>query len=362
MHKLFGVNKAKAPSATNLQIQKTKQIESLKKVSAIEILRDVEYRVVLRQGTNNITLIIALTAQFPQEKPIITVTPPVTHPWIEPVTFRITGCSGINNFSMHSDLGMVVQTILEEFRKNSPQLVQALQGPPAYPGGPPPGYAPPSYCHSGSESYPATGLAGPPPVPPRHLSGSLSNGALETAGENDNFPDFTMPNIMKAFPLLKDKKLMELQELVEDDQLLLEMLQNLPELQSFEEKREGLSEKCVYLAQNNLSQKPKIKEIKEEVVEKMTLYDELRGSYETECDRHMTLSEQFRPSHIQTNLKVAIMQAEEESEIIMEEFLNRKLDIEEFMQQFIEKRKLCHLRKAKEEKLSNIILSQGDQY
>jgi hypothetical protein len=41
----------------------------------------------------------ALTAQFPQEKPIVTVTPAVTHPWVEPGTYRVTGCPGINNVS-----------------------------------------------------------------------------------------------------------------------------------------------------------------------------------------------------------------------------------------------------------------------
>ena len=37
MHKLFGGNKAKASSATNLQIQKTKQIESLRKVRLVSL-------------------------------------------------------------------------------------------------------------------------------------------------------------------------------------------------------------------------------------------------------------------------------------------------------------------------------------
>ena len=54
----------------------------------------------------------------------------------------------------------------------------------------------------------------------------------------------------------------------------------------------------------------------------MAMYDELRRGFEAKCDQHMTLSEQFRPSNIQTNLKVAILQAEEESENIMEDFLS----------------------------------------
>lgn len=366
MHKLFG-GKAKPATATNLQIQKTKQIESLRKVSAIEILRDVEYRVIYRSGSNSITIIIALTSQFPQDKPLISVTPLVTHPWVDPHTSMVTGCPSINNFSMHSDLGQAVQAVLDEFKKNPPVPVPAppsLGPAPPYPMGPPPGYAPPGYMHPGSEPYPqgvgATGAA--PPVPPRQQSGSLANGSAEAGGESEGFPDFTMPDVMRAFPQLKEKKLMELQELIENEEQVLEMVQGLPELKSFAEKREALAEQCVFLARSNLSQKPKIKELKEELAEKMARYDELRGGFEAKCEQHLAMSEQFRPSHIQTNLKVAILQAEEESENIMQDFLSKKLEVEDFIQQFLEKRKLCHLRKAKEEKLSHIILSQGDQY
>ena len=56
----------------------------------------------------------------------------------------------------------------------------------------------------------------------------------------------------------------------------------------------------------------------------MSAYDELKESYESSCERHLVLSEQFRPSNIQTNLKVAILQAEEESENVMTDFLNSK--------------------------------------
>ncbi|KAK7476934.1 hypothetical protein BaRGS_00031793 [Batillaria attramentaria] len=349
MHKLFGGGKAKAPSATNLQIQKTKQIESLRKVSAIEILRDVEYRVVFRVGASNFTLVIGLSAQFPQEKPVVSINPPVTHPWVDPNTQWVTGCPSLNNFSMHSDLGQAIQTIIDD-----PPPAGA---PPSYSVGPPPGYPPPLYANQGMESYPA----GPPPIPPRNPpSGAVST--QDGLGSETSTPDFTMPDIMKAFPQLKEKKLFELQELIENDDQLLEMVQGLPELKSFAERREALSEKCVSLAQSNLSQKPKIEELKNDIVEKMAVLDGLRQSFEANCEQHLALSEQFRPSNIQTNLKVAILQAEEESENIVEQFLSRKMDVEDFTQQFLQKRKLCHMRKAKEEKLSHIIMSQGDRY
>lgn len=53
---------------------------------------------------------------------------------------------------------------------------------------------------------------------------------------------------MKCECLIIVYRLMELQELIENDEQLLEMVQSLPELKSFAEKRESLSEKCVFLA------------------------------------------------------------------------------------------------------------------
>lgn len=38
----------------------------------------------------------------------------------------------------------------------------------------------------------------------------------------------------------------------------------------------------------------------------------------------MSLSDTFHPTNIQTNMKVALMEAEEESEKIVDDFLNSK--------------------------------------
>ena len=38
----------------------------------------------------------ALPLQFPQEKPIITVSPCVNHPWVDASSYRVIGCPAIN--------------------------------------------------------------------------------------------------------------------------------------------------------------------------------------------------------------------------------------------------------------------------
>lgn len=50
----------------------------------------------------------------------------------------------------------------------------------------------------------------------------------------------------------------------------------------------------------------------------------MKSDFEKDSERHLALSEQYHPTNIQTNLKVAVMEADEESEKIAESFLDRK--------------------------------------
>ncbi|XP_029651781.1 vacuolar protein sorting-associated protein 37A-like [Octopus sinensis] len=125
MNWLLG-GKTKAVSTTNLQAQKNKQIESLKKVNPKiqEVFRDVEYHVSFVSGSTNVCLRVSLPPQFPQEKPVVTIQPPAKHPWVDSQS-KVVGCSSLNEFTMHSNLGLVIQSIIEEFNKNPPILKPA---------------------------------------------------------------------------------------------------------------------------------------------------------------------------------------------------------------------------------------------
>ncbi|KAI0234874.1 Vacuolar protein sorting-associated protein 37A [Lamellibrachia satsuma] len=111
------------PPPTALQTQREAQIQQLKifNQNVSEIQRDVEYLVKCTIHATTISLHIALPAEFPQEKPLVRVSPPLTHPWVNE-QMLVTGCPGINNFMVHSDLGKVTREIVEEFRRRSPIL------------------------------------------------------------------------------------------------------------------------------------------------------------------------------------------------------------------------------------------------
>ena len=57
----------------------------------------------------------------------------------------------------------------------------------------------------------------------------------------------------------------------------------------------------------------------------MQEFETLRSQFESHQERQCSLMDQFHPGVIQNNLKVAILEAEEESEKIVEDFLDSEL-------------------------------------
>ena len=53
-------------------------------------------------------------------------------------------------------------------------------------------------------------------------------------------------------------------------------------------------------------------------------FDRVRTEFERNQEKQLSLMDQFHPTMIQNNLKVAILEADEESEKVVEEFLQSK--------------------------------------
>ncbi|EAW63818.1 VPS37A isoform 5 [Pan troglodytes] len=127
---LFPLTKSASSSAagspgglTSLQQQKQRLIESLRNShsSIAEIQKDVEYRLPFTINNLTININILLPPQFPQEKPVISVYPPIRHHLMDKQGVYVTSPL-VNNFTMHSDLGKIIQSLLDEFWKNPPVL------------------------------------------------------------------------------------------------------------------------------------------------------------------------------------------------------------------------------------------------
>lgn len=362
---LFPLTKSASSSAagspaglTSLQQQKQRLIESLRNShsSIAEIQKDVEYRLPFTVNNLTININILLPPQFPQEKPVISVYPPIRHHLMDSQGLYVTSPL-VSNFTMHSDLGKIIQSLLDEFWKNPPVLAPTSTTFPylySNPGGMPP--------------YPSQGFPFLPPYPPQEAAsrsvtslsvadsvsssttsytaakpvapsfGILSSLPLpvptteSSASINQNGFGYKMPDIPDAFPELSELSVSQLTDMNEQEEVLLEQFLMLPQLKQIVTDKEDLVKSIEELARKNLL---------------------LEHSLETK--RQAVLDKSCSASALQARLKVAAHEAEEESDNIAEDFLEGKTEIDDFLNSFKEKRTVCHCRRAKEEKLQQVL-------
>ncbi|XP_060748415.1 vacuolar protein sorting-associated protein 37A isoform X1 [Tachysurus vachellii] len=383
MNWIFPLSKGSGavPPLNSLQKQRQRQIESLKAAHSTiaEIQKDVEYRIPFTVNNSTISVNILLPPQFPQEKPVITVYPPVGHHLVDGNNGTVVTSPLITNFGMHSDLGKLIQSLLDEFWKSPPVL---MSGAPAFPFMYKPPYpaqnfhfvptfsgqdpqrpvCPPSHPPPpGSETQQAQNR---PPAPTYGLITELllpvpmaDSQVLRWTGLNGHI--YKMPEIPDSFPELSDMSVSQLKDMIHDEDVLLEYFACLPQLKQVSSDKEDLVNTIVTVAKKNLQLEPQLEGKRHEMLYKAEQLTQMHSAFQTKMQRQHELSESCSLSALQARLKVAAHQAEEESEETAENFLEGKTEIDDFLSSFMEKRTLCHSRRAKEEKLQQSISDHG---
>ncbi|XP_053107425.1 vacuolar protein sorting-associated protein 37A [Hemicordylus capensis] len=362
---------------TSLQQQKQRQIESLRSAhtAIAEIQKDVEYRLPFTISNLTININILLPPQFPQEKPVISVFPPIRHHLMDNQGVYVT-CPLISNFTMHSDLGKIVQSVLDEFWKNPPVLApNSTSFPYLYnkPAGIP-SYAPQNFPFLSPYLLQETNRS----IPSVPLAESLSSGfatdrpAAPSCGMITELPlpvptaetfsqgsqngfSYKMPDVPEAFPELSEFSISQLTDMNEQEDILLEQFVNLPQLKQVINDKDDLVKSIEELAKKNLLLEPSLESKRQAVLDKYEQLTQLKATFEKKMQRQHELSESCSASALQARLKVAAHEAEEESDTIAEDFLEGKTEIDDFLSSFMEKRTVCHCRRAKEEKLQQTI-------
>lgn len=320
-----------------LETQRNIQVENLKALfpQIIEIQRNTEYRIPVADPVNRLDINIHLPVLFPQEKPIISVSPSVKHLWVNEQQ-QVVGCSELLKFSMHSDLGKIVQEIIQEFQNNPPMSCNSTRSTPFSP-----------YYTSPDSKLPEPSSA---PYSAITFQGS-SKSSFRIPLPQESHHNYEMPPFPTTFPGLTDLSAAELTDLFEDDEKQSSFLLKLPELQRVVHDRDQLSDVNEKLAKGNLDMQPVLEERKKVVMEMIDSINSLRETFDDYSHQHLVLAEQFAPSTIEESLRIAALEAEECSEKISKDFLEGKLDIETFLSKFVDKKMLGNCRRSKEERL-----------
>lgn len=336
-HGLLRRKEVEMPTTTPLQVQRQRQIDNFRTnmQNVTEVVKDVDYRIQVPISSDvSVTLIILLPPHFPQDKPVVHVTPPVTHPWVNEQQ-QILGCPGLRNFSMHSDLGKVISDIIEEFQKRHPTLDRL---------------APPvstSRLHYSLMPHDTTSMAGFPLVTAGGSSLPVqSNDFLSVVSSSINMTDMTA-----CFPILKEMSKEQLEALIADENRITELVEELPVMKLVDQQMATIVQSNEELARKNLERQPEIEKLKQSLLDKAEESLVARKEFEDMTNQFIELVDKYSPRAISKNLKQATLSVEEESDNIAQQFLDEKLRPETFLCSFMEKRTLFHLRKTKEEKL-----------
>ncbi|CAH0558209.1 unnamed protein product [Brassicogethes aeneus] len=308
---------------TDADIRKS-QINTLKVFNANvnEVSEGQEYQIAFDSGCNKLILNVLLGSEFPKEKPKLKISPVVIHPWVN-AEGEITSAPGLLNFTVHSDLGRVVQAITREFERNPPPLIG----------------------HDNKKMSPCNSV----------LDGehSRTSPSFPTLPVIKSFSPPSHTPITSQFPQLNHLSIEELQFLKENADRQQEFIE---EMQCINNQQRVLDE-CIAqieeLAESNLSKQQQLEDLRFGIDSRIEEVTKLAFENERLLGIYQDLSDKYSPRNIQDQLRIAASQAELEGEKIAENFLKGEMDVDRFVNQYISTRKLCQMRKTKEEKLGH---------
>ncbi|XP_023245189.1 vacuolar protein sorting-associated protein 37A [Copidosoma floridanum] len=402
----------------NAAVKRKRQIDTLKifNDNVLELQEGVEYQVQFDSGDKRMAILVSLSPEFPLEKPVLRVSPPIIHKWCNEHS-EITNAPGLLNFTVHSDLGRVVQAIIREFSKNPPRFVEDNSPVSNLPYGDLAGRASPSYTWKphdlASTTYNAYYNTSFQPFSSSNATPSIYNYNYTNASNTYNIADqaaskqyvpmgpypenarnsgqfnatnapqytsspgannFTNLHYVNAnvgpsmqnqvqykssslhcaeFPELDKLTNEELMKLGEEEDLMDEFLLKHTKLKEIDSAVESAIEWVEKTAESNLLKEQELQELRNDVAEKVKEMEALKTTYENLVEKHNELSKVFDPEHIRDCLSKAADASQEQSEVIAQDFLNRKIDVERFLSTYIECRKLGQARRTKEEKLTH---------
>ncbi|XP_075211374.1 vacuolar protein sorting 37A [Lycorma delicatula] len=313
-----------------------RQIDTLKIFNAnvSEIQEDVEYKVEFLSGGKPFALIIKLCPEFPLEKPVLKIAPPVSHQWVSE-SGEITSAPGLLNFTVYSDLGRVVQAIVREFELRPPPLLSDNSSPPS--------------C--GQQDV---GSSGAPLSPSSYASYS-------STPPGGSFRDYATQQVINSsqsvmFPELNSMPLSELQKLNTSIDRIDEFLESTPAIRELNRTREDWITRVEEISKENLSKEPLFRQLIKDIEERQEVFSQLKNQFEALNAKYQKLADRYSPQSIRESLQAAVVKSDERSEQIAEQFLNGEMDLDTFLVVYGQGRMLSHCRKTKEEKLSHQLL------
>lgn len=170
------------------------------------------------------------------------------------------------------------------------------------------------------------------------------------------------PDYNPATHILRNMSTTELQMMLNENELIETLVQELQQVKSAEAERKAMLESNKNLAESNLAKEPLLNELRVKVMEQQEEFKTLKQSLEAKKEKLDELTRQMSLDTTLALLQAAAAEAEEESEAFSENFLSGEIEAEAFLESYLNKRKLCHLRRVKAEKMAELLRQSGASF
>lgn len=372
------------------QDEKSKQIDSLKQgfPTVKEIQKNAVYEVPITLPNRKIiTLRINLPPNFPKEQPAIQVMPYVQHRFIDQQGY-ITPLAhdNLTRWTSSCGLGKTVFEIVQKFMQDPPQFTvnNQVQVPPPY--GVPnhnsnPNKQPPPYMMPGQGQPQPYGQPQPQPQPygqpqPQPYGQQTPPYQQPNGYHSNQTPPYQQPNpnpnpnptstphreqthtpqpvVPASFPELESKTPSELSQLLNDETEFNKFFDNLPQVTNMKKVRDDLRNNNEESAKKILAKEAEIDKLKKELTASNEIIHQQKAAFESKAQKQQEILKQFSTQNLVEKLTIAAQDIETESDNLANRFLSGEMDYKDFIREFMEKRKLYHLRAAKKESLMMI--------
>ncbi|XP_045590810.2 vacuolar protein sorting-associated protein 37B-like isoform X1 [Procambarus clarkii] len=170
------------------------------------------------------------------------------------------------------------------------------------------------------------------------------------------------PDYGAALGLIKHLPTEELRDLVNNDDKLSELMKDLPQMKNLASEQEMLLAANKSLAEFNLSLEPKLSQAKQNLISKYEEAAKLSEEVNALKGEIDSTSGQYSADTLQALLQTAAHEIEEETENLVQSFLDKEHDVDDFLSKFLSKRKTAHLRRIKAEKIEDILNKQSSAH
>ncbi|XP_047471930.1 vacuolar protein sorting-associated protein 37B-like isoform X1 [Penaeus chinensis] len=170
------------------------------------------------------------------------------------------------------------------------------------------------------------------------------------------------PDYEAAVGLIRHLPTEELRDLVNNDDKLAELMKDLPQMKNLASEQEMLLAANKSLAEFNLSLEPKLSQAKQNLIAKYEEAAKLSEDVNTMKGEIDASSGQYSADMLQALLQTAARDAEDETENLVKSFLDKEQEVDDFLTEFLTKRKTAHLRRIKSEKIVDILNKSSNSH